>query len=41
MTILARMHMFGFKPRAQARVKDFRLALPEIRRQPALNSEVV
>jgi len=41
MTIVTRVHVLGFKPRAQARVKNFRLALPEIWRQPALDPEVI
>jgi hypothetical protein len=41
MTIMTRMHVFGFKPRTQARVENLRLALPEIWRQPALDPEVI
>jgi hypothetical protein len=41
MTTPAAVHVLCFKPRAQARVEDFRLALPEIWRQPALNSEMI
>ena len=40
-TIPAAMHVLGLKPCAQARIKDFRLALPEIWRQPALDPEVI
>jgi len=35
------VHGLGFKPRAQTRIEYFRLALPEIRRQPALNPKVI
>lgn len=35
------MHMFGFEPRTQARIVDFRLALPEIWRQSALDPEMI
>jgi hypothetical protein len=35
------MHVPGFKPGAQPWVEDLRLALPEIRLQPALNLEMI
>ncbi len=40
-SISAGVHVFGFKPCTQARIVDFRLALPEIWRQPALDPEVI
>jgi len=40
-TIAAGVHVLGLKPRAQARVKDLRLALPEIRGQAALDPKVI
>ena len=33
--------MFGFEPRAQARIVNFRLALPEIWRQSTLDAEMI
>jgi hypothetical protein len=41
MSISAGVHVFAFEPRAQARIENFRLALPEIWRQPALDAEVI
>jgi hypothetical protein len=41
MTIAARVHVLGFKPCAQTRIENFRLTLPEIRRQPALDTKVI
>jgi len=35
------MHVFGLEPGAQPGVVDFRLALPKIRLQSALNVEVI
>jgi hypothetical protein len=40
-TVSARMHVLCFKPRTQPRVIDFRLALPEIRGQSALDPEMI
>ena len=40
-TIPAGVHMFGFEPRAEARIVNFRLALPEIWRQSALDAEMI
>jgi hypothetical protein len=41
MSISAGVHVFALEPRAQARIENFRLALPEIGRQPALDAEVI
>ena len=40
-TISAGMHVLGFKPCTQPGIVDFRLALPEIWRQPALDPKVI
>jgi len=41
MTIATGMHMFGFEPRAEARIENLRLALPEIGRQPTLDPQMI
>jgi hypothetical protein len=40
-TIPAGVHVLGFKPCAQPGIVNFRLALPEIWRQPALDPKVI
>jgi hypothetical protein len=35
------VHVLGFKPRAQTGIEYFRLSLPEIGRQPALDPKVI
>jgi hypothetical protein len=40
-TISASVHVLGFKPGAQPGVKYFRLALPEIWPEPALDPKVI
>lgn len=35
------MHMLGLEPRAEARIVDFGLTLPEIRRQAALDPKMI
>lgn len=39
--IPAAVHMLSFKPCAQARIEYLRLALPEIWRKPALDSQMI
>ena len=41
MAIPAAVHVLRLQPRAQARIEDFGLALPEIRPQSALDPEVI
>ncbi len=41
MAIPAGVHVLGLKPCAQARIENFRLSLPEIGLQPALDPKVV
>lgn len=41
MTVSTCVHMFGFQPRAQPRIIDFRLPLPEIGSQTALDPEMI
>lgn len=40
-TIAAALHVFGFKPCAETRIEDFRLALPKIRCQSTLDPEMI
>ena len=41
MAISAGVHMLGLEPGAQPGIVNFRLALPEIWRQPALDAKVI